>query len=154
MDSINIQARLDICTLASLARVYVEDGNILRSKSDLVWKAVEQIFSLYEEEGRERFTDVYEAIAFLRKLGLTLDTNNRTKRQIQSAMVRQTIKDDFDNKMDPLITKKSLIDSSDEEQYALMANAIKALGQEPISFEEFKKRKIDKLEQKQQEGEE
>ena len=94
-NSINVQARLDLCTLATLAKAYIGEGAILRSKSDLVWKAIEHIVSMYESNGIKKFTDVYEALDYMDKIGLYLDTSKRTKRQVQNAMVNQNAVSDF-----------------------------------------------------------
>jgi hypothetical protein len=135
--TVNVQARLSICSLATLASAYVSEGNILRSKSDLIWKAVEHLVGLYEEQGIERITDVYEAVAYMEKIGLYLDSSKRTTRQIQTALVKANAMADFGTPdFGRAITKRALL-SKEREEYDIAAAAIKAQGLVPISFEQF-----------------
>lgn len=111
--SVNVQTRLNICTLASLARAYSAEGAFVKSRSDLVWKAVEQVMNLYESKGAVRFTDVYDALSYLDSVGLHLDTSKRTRRQVQSAMVGQNAESDFGlENFGPRVTKRQLLESA------------------------------------------
>jgi hypothetical protein len=142
-NAINIQARLDICTVASLARAYTREGVLIRSKSDLVWKAMEQLVNLYESKMPIRFTDVYEALTFLDSLGLQLDTSKRTKRQVMSAQVNQNAVSDFGYEtFGKKVTKRQIVTTmGDREEYDLAVQAGKMMGLPIISFEEFMENK-------------
>lgn len=143
-NSINIQARLDLCTLATLAKAYIGEGAILRSKSDLVWKAIEHIVSMYESNGIKKFTDVYEALDYMDKIGLYLDTSKRTKRQVQTAMVNQNAVSDFgvQNFGRPM-NRKQVIDESQRTNelkafYAILVDHNTKNGLPIPTFEEYR----------------
>jgi len=120
MNSINVQARLDICTIATLAKAYAGEGVLIRSKSDLVWKAIEQLASMYISTGSQQFTDVYEALEYMNSIGLYLDSSRRTTRQVQSAQVNQNAISDFGyENFGAKVTKRGLVKAAQSEEAML-----------------------------------
>lgn len=84
--TINIQSRVEICSIASLTRAYIKEGHTLRSKSDIIWRAIEQLSLMYERKHEEdRFSDPVEAIDYMERVGLSLGTNARTMKALQQA---------------------------------------------------------------------
>lgn len=120
MNSINVQARLDICTVATLAKAYIQEGVLIRSKSDLIWKAVEQLVAMYVSKGAVCYTDVYDALEYLNSIGLYLDSSRRTTRQVQSAQVNQNAISDFGyENFGARVTKRGLLKAAQSEEAML-----------------------------------
>lgn len=89
--TISIQGRIEICSIASLTRAYLREGHALRSKSDVLWRAVEQLSLMYERKHEEpRFSDVAEAIEYMDKIGLSLGTNARAMKSVLQATADET----------------------------------------------------------------
>ena len=94
--TISIAGRLDICSFATLARAYEEEGMRMRSKSDILWQAVEQLSAAYSaKDKQEPFTDVREAVEYMESIGIPLVTNMRVLREVTSAKIYQDAGDDY-----------------------------------------------------------
>lgn len=144
-DTINVQARLSMKTLATLARAYVDKDNVyIKSKSDLIWKALEQLTALYVENGAILFEDTTEAIRYLDSIGLSLATSSRTKRQVQTSLVRATALADFGMPDFGATTTKKMVIENDRMMHKLASDEMRAMGLSPISFEEFMENKRQK----------
>lgn len=151
--TISIAGRLDICSFATLARSYEDEGMRMRSKSDILWQAVEQLSAAYcEKRGEEPFTDVREAIEYMESIGIPLVTNMRALRETTSAKIYQDAGDDYGvdvlyeqaeatarrKEVKRRLNKRGGISiDSDRARYEEAVRAGRELGMEPISFEEF-----------------
>jgi len=85
--TVSVQARVSITSFAELARAYEKEGAGCRSKSDVLWHAVEQLAWLYNRKhGVEPFASVVEAIDYMETIGMSLHSNPRaTKALLQAA---------------------------------------------------------------------
>lgn len=152
MKTINIQARLDIITIANLTKIYADKDIVVRSKSDLVWRAVEQLTTMYIEKGAiVPFSDVYTALEYLKSRNLQIDTSARTRRQVMNAMATTSLEADFGStNYGEKITKERMASieetcerservasDSDREEYELARKMGESMGLAPISFETF-----------------
>jgi hypothetical protein len=91
-----VGGRVEICSFASLIRAYEREGLRLRSKSDAIWQAVEQLVLLYSKKHQiEPFTDVREAVEYMVKIGMPLDTNTQAIRALGRAKTFQDAVDDY-----------------------------------------------------------
>jgi len=94
--TVSIAGRIDICSMATVARGYLERGVRIRSRSDLLWQAVEHVAAIMvKTEESEAFTDVREATNYLRAIGLTLETNQRALRSVGRAKLLQDAEEDY-----------------------------------------------------------
>ena len=87
--SVNVQSRIDVCTLASIARVYEERGMRLTTKSELVARAIEHLAVIMEKSGCERFEDIESAYDFLRSRGLDVGSSRRCAKELWKDRVRE-----------------------------------------------------------------
>ena len=112
--TVTVSGRVEICSLASVARAYEKEGLLLRSKSDILWQAIEQLSLLYSKKhGIEPFADVREAAFYMKTIGLPLDTSTRTIRDIATAKVCQDAEEDYGlESLERMIERKSRVSSS------------------------------------------
>jgi len=153
--TISIAGRFDICSFATLARCYEDEGMRMRSKSDILWQAVEQLASAYcNKRGEEPFTDIREALEYMDSIGIPLDTNMRALREVTSAKIYQDSGEDYGieqlyaeaetvairhrrrKKLSRLNSNGVDIDDN-RARYKEVSDEIKAIGGAPISYEEF-----------------
>jgi len=86
MKTVPIQGRIDVVSFANLVQAYENEGIHLRSKSDVLWQAVEQLVRLYVRGDKiEPISSVREAIDYLDSIGLSLGTNGRAYRALIQA---------------------------------------------------------------------
>lgn len=143
--TISVPGRVDICSFATLVRGYIEAGLFLRSKSDVLWQAVEELSRVVEKRGTARFTDVADAVAYLDSVHLSLKTSERAVRSIMSAEQQQVAAEDFGlgRFEGPLSTKKQKLEDDLDElrrMYTTVAEQMKQAGMPTITFEEYVKR--------------
>lgn len=94
--NITVSARLDICTFATIARAYEKEGLRLRSKSDIVWQAVEQIAALYTKKYNiDPISDIREAEEYMDRIGMPLGTNMHAMQDLNRAKVYQDAEEDY-----------------------------------------------------------
>ncbi len=93
--SVNIQSRIDICSLATIARAYVERGAELSTRSELVARIVEDMAMIATSSGVDRFSDVEEAEYYLERQGLVVASSPRAKKELWKDKVRNTGLHDF-----------------------------------------------------------
>jgi len=139
--NVSIQARIDIISLATLARAFNNAGLRIMTKSDLVWEAIEQIASAYQRKGATRFETIEDALAYLEHAGLPIGTNKRALRSIMKAQVAQNLEMDFPDYRQGARVTKGMLQKSDREEYEEAAAAIRGIGGTPISFEQFMENK-------------
>ena len=150
--TMNVQGRVDIRTLASIVKAYNARGFIVRSKSDVIWKVTEQIMSLLEREGEMRFELVTDAIDYLNRMGLYLETNSRARRQIAVALTNEDASlEDVDLPEQRMtvakMTGRVRYDkgkSSRRSLYEAMVQVMRADGKEAMSFEEYNEKMDEK----------
>lgn len=106
-ETIPIPTRLKITSFATLVRAYEERGMHLRSKSDVLWRAVEQLVYFYSKQGTEAFTSVPEAVSYLESVGLSLATNSRSTRYILKAIADEAYLMEAGERVGRTITKAS-----------------------------------------------
>lgn len=104
--SVNIQSRIDICSLATIARAYVERGAELSTRSELVARIVEDMAMVAMNSGVERFSDVEEAEYYLKRQGLVVASSPRAKKEMWRDKVRNTGLHDFGS-ADAFATKRA-----------------------------------------------
>lgn len=135
--TIPIQSRLNICTFATLARAYEREQMHARTKSDIVWRAVEQITAYYcKVHEVEPFTDVREAIDYMNTIGMPLGTNNRSNLMLiqaeadealaleGGAISRRVTKGELTGRK----KEKSFLDMSESERIEMAMRVAKTLG--------------------------
>ena len=85
-ETISIQGRIRITSFATLARAYMQEGHTIKTKSDVLWRAVEQLALLYSRKhGTEAFDSIPDALEYLDSVGLSLGTNSRAQKTILQA---------------------------------------------------------------------
>lgn len=150
--SVNVQARIDLCSLATVAKAYEARGFRAKTRSDLVWQIVEDMAMIAEKIGTERFEMLEDAIVYLYSIGLQVEISERNKRELRKDRVRETGLYDFGSE-DALESRRvskrgmrGLDFNNEEEHYRTIAEAMRRSGVAPMSFETYKKRKeeIDK----------
>lgn len=139
--TISIQGRVEIISLATLARAYEEGGLRLRSKSDILWHAIEQLSAAYQKQGIVPFETVEDALSYMESLRIPLATSARTRREVQNAQVKQNLEMDFPDYRQGARVTKDMLQKSDREEYEEAAAAIRGIGGTPISFEQFMENK-------------
>jgi hypothetical protein len=149
--TIPVPGRVSVCSFATLARAYEAEGIRLRSKSDILWQAVEQLAMLYsKKQGTEPFTDVYDAVEYMDSIGLPLATNKTVDRAIRTAAQRQNLDMDFDGvEIDHRTKKKMREEERDNERqlYDIVAASIRKGGDTPMSYEQYMENKKRVVEQ-------
>uniref|UniRef100_A0A6M3JCR7 Uncharacterized protein n=1 Tax=viral metagenome TaxID=1070528 RepID=A0A6M3JCR7_9ZZZZ len=91
-----VPGRVEICSFASLVRAYEKEGLRLRSKSDVIWQAVEQLVVMYaRKHGEEPFVDIREAVTYMTQIGMPLDTCTRAIQSIATAKICQDAAEDY-----------------------------------------------------------
>jgi hypothetical protein len=135
--TISIQARVSITSFAELARALQYEGAGIRSKSDILWRAVEQLAWMYNRKHEvEPFASVHEAIEYMDSIGISLHTNPRaTKALLQAAadeayfretgslppnvmMKKDMLKAERDGMLALQQPQKSFLDMTEEERKA------------------------------------
>lgn len=77
--TIPIASRVSVQSFATLVRAYEKEGVHLRSKSDVLWRAVEQLSIMYcRKHEIEPIASVREAMDYMEMIGLPLATNSRS----------------------------------------------------------------------------
>ncbi len=141
--TISLAARVDICSIATLAKAYTIERMFMRSKSDILWQAVEQLSALYCRKLEiQPFEDIQEAIDFMDSINLSLRTNDRVRRSLVKAAGLQAIQKDFGDIPIMRVTKGQKKDSEplyrdDRDEYETACVAFRKSGLVPISFEKF-----------------
>jgi hypothetical protein len=140
--TISIQGRIDICSFATLARAYKKEGNLTRTKSDVLWRAVEQLAALYSRKHDvEAFTSIPAAIAFLDIIDMPLGTNTRAQRSLLQAEADEAFFLETGEDIGRRTTKTDLIDEKGElnlrNMHRDMCNALHRDGKEAMSFEAY-----------------
>jgi len=126
--TIPIQGRLSICSFASLVRAYEREGVRLHSKSDVLYRAVEQLSALYARKHEvEPFADVREAIEYLEAVGLSLGTTERMALQLRKVEADAAYFAETGEEIGRPITKKQLSQMSPEELRAAAERALAAM---------------------------
>jgi Mg-chelatase subunit ChlI len=154
--TIPVPSRVNVCSFATLARAYEAEGIRLRSKSDILWQAVEQLATLYSrKQGIEPFTDIYEAVEYMERIGLPLATNKTVDRAIRTAAQMQNLEGDFGVSSTGYSTKKGLQKEEregDRKLYDIVANSIRKGGGTPMSYEQYMENKKRVVEQQAEEA--
>jgi len=150
--TMSIAGRLDICSFATLARAYEDEGMRMRSKSDILWQAVEQLAKAYcEKQEVQPFTEIRDAVEYMSSIGISLETNLRAIREISSAKIFQDAGEDYGIRslsgnaknisMRGIRREEKLSLDNEKEIYRMAAEAISAQGIIPPTFEEFRENK-------------
>jgi hypothetical protein len=85
-DTLPIQGRISIISFANLAKAYEIERVPFRSKSDILWRAVEQLSIMYRYKlGDEltAFETIEDAVNYLSSIGIELGSNNRARRTVE-----------------------------------------------------------------------
>ena len=114
--TISVQGRVDITSLATLARAYLHEGHNIKSKSDILWRAVEQLSIMYcRKHGTEAFATIPDALEYMESIGLSLGTNSRAQKAILQAQSDESYFMEFGEDVPAVTTKKSLSQMTPEE---------------------------------------
>jgi hypothetical protein len=90
-DTISIQGRISISAFASLTRAYIKEGHSIRTKSDVLWRAVEQLSLMYaKKHNTPAFASIPDALEFMESIGMSLGTNPRAQRTIMQALADES----------------------------------------------------------------
>lgn len=65
-----IEARVDVRDLASFARYLLSNGELVKSRSDIVWRAFRSIYETLRLSKEPVFESTTDALAFMEHLGL------------------------------------------------------------------------------------
>jgi len=87
MSTVNVQGRIDMKSLAAVARAYVERGSTFGSRSDLMWRIVEDAAIAAENSGATRPNTDEEALQYLRQVGLNIAMSDRSRREVRRALI-------------------------------------------------------------------
>jgi len=133
--TVSITARLDICSVAACAAYLQAQGEVLTTKSDLIWRVVE-LFKASVERKMEVPTRADDALHLLESLGISVTGNDRQRRQVGRALQEQNSQEDFGHSTTPnsRVTKTNL---TQEDKYQLMCTARELLHKPVISREEY-----------------
>ena len=152
--SMTVAGRVEICSFATLVRAYEREGLRLRSKSDTIWQAVEQLTVMYSKKhNTEPFTDIREAVSYMMQIGMPLDTCTRAMQSIATAKICQDAAEDYGLETLQTMMKKVTLTSmrknsvtaspsaalwkSDVDEYNTVADLMKQRGIVPPTFDEF-----------------
>jgi hypothetical protein len=142
--TVNIQARIDIISLAQVVQYFDSLNYKAQTKSDAVWKAVEMVKnSAIRQEKCVVGMTVEDAVHYLDEVGLSLRTNERARRSVASALQDEVKSTDFAETAMP-------VDNLYADYVAAVAMA-KKMGREYPSFDEFKAR-LEKIRKEQEDG--
>lgn len=87
--STSMQARIDLCSFATIVKGYADRGMQPRTKSDMLWRIVEDMAVLAERSGVERFTSVAEANRYLASVGIEVGSSERARKHIYKDLVKE-----------------------------------------------------------------
>jgi hypothetical protein len=137
--TISIQGRVDICSFATLTRELEAEGIMVRSKSDIVWRAIEMLAGMYSRKHQTvGFTSIPDAIDYMDRIGIPLGTNSRVQKSIVQASADESFFLETGEDVGRVTTKKSILSSNDERaKYDLVAGVMRTQGIEPITFEQY-----------------
>ena len=145
--SVNIQGRIDLCSFATIAKAYRQRGYIANTKSDLMWRAVEDMAVLAEKAGIERFTSLEEALIYLTSIGLEIGTSTRVRGELYKDMIKYTGLAEFgsDAIFDEKTITKGATSRIDRERMLSMYKQYKQdVGQDAVSFNVFIEEQIER----------
>lgn len=126
--TIPIVGRISITTFASLVRAYEKEGYHIRSKSDVLWRAVEQLSALYERKhGIDAFTSTIEALDYLDSIGLSLGSNSRVQKAVLQARCDEEYFVEYGEEVPAMTTKKQLSQMTPEEMQAAAERIARSL---------------------------
>ena len=126
--TIPMVGRISITTFASLVRAYEKEGYHIKSKSDVLWRAVEQLSALYERKhGIEAFTSITDALEYLDFAGLSLGTNSRVQKAVLQAKADESYFMEYGEDVPTHTTKKQLSQMSSSEMRAAAEKIARAL---------------------------
>lgn len=155
-ETVPVASRVKIKSLALLTRAYIEDGVHLRSKSDVLWRAVEQLAAFYSRrDGIPAFGSVREAGDYMESVGMPLGTNERSAGSLLRAEADEALMAEGGELLRPAVLKgrravqefaekTGFAERSPEQQYEAIAKLMRAQGIEPVSFAEFLRQKEQK----------
>lgn len=90
-ETIPIQGRIDIKSFAALARAYATEHVPFRTKSDILWMAVEQLAAMYMQKHETgQFETMADALEFLDSVGVPLGTNYRTRQNVAQSLAAES----------------------------------------------------------------
>lgn len=131
--SVVIEGRIPLTTIATLARYFEESGTPAGSKSDLLWKGVELLTRmLVHNEKVTAFTDVEEAFNFMSGRFGTLNRSGRGLRSLQMELQRSALEKDGFNPAYATEVKTKITQMSDAELQAIVREQADKLSAKPI----------------------
>jgi hypothetical protein len=145
--SVNIQGRIDLCSFATIAKAYRQRGYVATTKSDLMWRAVEDLAVLAEKSGVERFTSLEEALAYLTSIGLEIGTSTRVRGELYKDLVKQTGLAEYGSgtAFDSKTMTVGETSRSDRERMLLLYKQYKHdIGQNAVPFNVFVEEQIER----------
>jgi hypothetical protein len=141
MSTINVQGRIDIKSLAMVARAYLERGSMFTCRSDLMGRIVDDASIAAERLGVDRPETDEAAFDYLKSVGINLASSDRGRREVRRALIRDVGVHDYygEDLMQKRTTKRDMGNASIDykEMYDTVANFQKAKGIVPVSFEKF-----------------
>lgn len=122
--TISVQGRVEICSIASLTRALLTEGAQIRSKSDVIWRAVEQLSLMYEKKhGEPRFADPAEAMEYMDRVGLSLGTNARAMKALFQAQADQAFFEETGERFSGFLNKEGRTVGAGPDMAALRKQA-------------------------------
>lgn len=128
--TVPFEARLDICSLATIDRYYRDSGVTPRSRSELIFMAVQDLCHLLTKSNKvELITSINDAATYLEETYGGMGKPGRNSRTLLSERRAETlIEDGLDPTYLRIATKAPV---SDEEMRAAIAKAAADLGIKP-----------------------
>lgn len=135
-NTISVQARVDIISLAQVFQYFEALKYTPQNKSDLIWQAVEVVKNSAIRQGLcMADLSMEEAIAVLERGHINIRSNERSRRMVASALQSEVMADDFSMPL-PQETDEDL------RQYQMAVEMSKMMGRPFMTFEEFKTQKL------------
>ncbi len=155
MGAVNVQGRIDMKSLATVTMAYLDRGSSFASRSDLMWRIVEDAAIAAEAVGAKRPETDEAALHYLEAVGINLTGSDRGRREVRRALIGDTGVHDFygEDLFGRRTTKgqskqrgkvEDLFWRTDVELYNEVADNMKRMGLVPISFEEYIENKAKK----------
>lgn len=144
--SVNVQGRVDLCSLATVAKAYIERGYVPVSRSELMGRIVDDSAIAAERAGVERFVSLDDAVEYLESVGLQIAVGERSRREVRRDLIRDVGLHDFygEDLMSRRVTRKKQTQEEkgkfwedDRNAYDAACEAFRRSGLVPISFEQF-----------------
>lgn len=126
---IPVHTTVQLETLAHVASYFIQHGKKPKSKSELLWLALETVSQSVYGEGRH-FTES-EALDFMLQNNLEIGVGNKRCKD-KARRLSDIVIPSEDNKA---------LQSSDYAEWKVASDMMEALGQKGPSFEEFKRNK-------------